>query len=127
MKGSRGGRGEALAGQPPWRRGPEPRYTWTRAMEERGGQMRRFGFRVRVAATVTVEAARASDARNALGGLLDGATAGVVSIAGMEIELADLEISTNISLLLVDGADPMAPVMVALSDWRSNADGGGSP
>ena len=94
-------------------------------MEGDGGRVRRFGFRVRAEATVTVEAARASDARDALGGLLDGAIARVTSGKGAGLELVDLKVSGDVALLLVDGADPVEPLRNALSDWRARDGGDG--
>ena len=94
-------------------------------MEEDDGRVRRFGFRVTTQAMVTVEGIRASDARAALGGLLEGATARLVSGEGAGLELVDLTVSTDVVLLLVDGVDPLASLSRALSEWRARGDADG--
>ncbi len=88
-------------------------------MQEEDGRPRRFGFRMRVDATVTVEAPNGREARDALGGLLDGATARVTTGRGVGLELVDMRTSPDVALVLVDGADPVDALRIALSNWQA--------
>ena len=105
--------------------GPASRRPWTTAMEEGDEGRHRFGFRVKAEATVTIEGSNARDARDLLGGLLDGTTAKVVAGAAMGIEFVDIYVSPDVALVLIDGADPMEPLRIALSNWllRGDVDG----
>ncbi len=94
-------------------------------MVEGSNGTKRFGFGVMVAATMTLDAGDAAMARDALGGLLDGATAKVTTKAGAVVELIELRVSRDMTLVSIDGVDPVQALARALRDFHG-LDGDGS-